>query len=128
VSLRPASRYRYNPRVPQTSSTATLIPRFHLALPARLAILGALFFAEKVLLSAFVDFDRAQAAQGFGAIVRGAQHWGFRFLVALATATTVFAYVRGGQKLISTMASARRPRYVLVGCWRTSCSSLRWCR
>jgi len=95
------------PRVSQPSSTATLIPRFHLALPARLAILGALFFAEKVLLSAFVDFDRAQAAQGFGAIVRGAQHWGFRFLVVLATATTAFVYLRGGQKLISTVASAQ---------------------
>lgn len=106
MSLRQASRYRYNPRVLETSSTATLIPRFHLPLPARLAILGALFLAEKILLSAFVDFDRAQAAQGFGAIVRSAQHWGFRFLVALATTTTIFAYVRGGQKLISAMASA----------------------
>ena len=65
----------------------------------RLAILGSVFFAEKIFLNAFVDFDRAQEAQGLGAFVREAQHWGFRFLVALAAAIALFTYVRGWQNL-----------------------------
>ncbi len=47
----------------------------------------------------FVDFDRAQAARGLGAVVRIAQHYGFRFLVAFAAAILLFAYVNGGQRL-----------------------------
>jgi exosortase E/protease (VPEID-CTERM system) len=76
------------------------------------------FFAEKVLLNSFVDFDRAQAAQGFGAVVRNAQHWGFRFLVALTAAIALFAYVRGGEKLKAADAAIRsttvRIRWTLV--------------
>jgi exosortase E/protease (VPEID-CTERM system) len=83
-----------------------------------LALIGGLFFADKVLLSAFVDFDRAQAAQGLGAIVRITQHWGFRFLVALAAAMAVFAYVRGGQRLRTvgemTRSSRVRPTWLMA--------------
>jgi exosortase E/protease (VPEID-CTERM system) len=75
------------------------VPRTGLGLAARVAILGAVFFLEKILLNEFVDFDRAQAAQGLGAVVRNAQHWGFRFLVALTAAAALFAYVRGGERL-----------------------------
>jgi exosortase E/protease (VPEID-CTERM system) len=75
------------------------VPRTRLGLAARVAILGAVFSLEKILLNEFVDFDRAQAAQGFGAVVRNAQHWGFRFLVALTAAAALFAYVRGGDRL-----------------------------
>jgi exosortase E/protease (VPEID-CTERM system) len=71
--------------------------RFGLA--SRIALLGASFFVEKILLNKFVDFDRAQAAEGFGAFVREAQHWGFRFLVALAAAISLFAFVSGRQQL-----------------------------
>jgi exosortase E/protease (VPEID-CTERM system) len=70
-----------------------------LGLPARLAILGTVFFLEKILLNTFVDFGRAQTAEGFGAVVRDAQHGGFRFLVALSAAVALFAYVRGGERL-----------------------------
>jgi exosortase E/protease (VPEID-CTERM system) len=58
-----------------------------------------MLFAEKVILNGFVDFDRAQTAQGLGAILRVAQHWGFRFVVALAAALFLFAYVRGWQHM-----------------------------
>jgi exosortase E/protease (VPEID-CTERM system) len=75
------------------------VPRIRLGLAARVAILGAVFFLEKILLNQFVDFDRAQAAQGLGAVVRNAQHFGFRFLVALTAAVALFAYVRGGERL-----------------------------
>jgi exosortase E/protease (VPEID-CTERM system) len=66
--------------------------RSNLGLPARAAILGALFFIEKILLTQFVDVQRADAALGFGANLRVAQHFGFRFIVALAAAITVFAF------------------------------------
>ncbi len=54
---------------------------------------------EKILLNTFVDFDRAQTAEGLGAVVRDTQHWGFRFLVALSGAVALFAYVDAGQRL-----------------------------
>jgi exosortase E/protease (VPEID-CTERM system) len=72
---------------------------------ARVAILAAVFFAEKILLNAFVDFDRAQAAEGFGAVVRVAQHWAFRFIVAFAAAVALFAHVRGGRQVQTVAAS-----------------------
>jgi len=62
---------------------------------------------EKIFLNTFVDFDRAQAAQGLGAAVRIAQHWGFRFLVAFATAIALFAYVSGGEQLKAADAAMR---------------------
>jgi exosortase E/protease (VPEID-CTERM system) len=74
---------------------------------ARLAILGAVFFAEKVFLNTLVDFQSAQTAQGLGAIVRVAQHWGFRFLVAFAAAVALFAYVLNGQSERAAAASVR---------------------
>lgn len=83
----------------QASTSATVSHRFRPGLPVRLAILGSAFFAEKIFLNEFVDFERAQAAHGLGAILRVAQHWGFRFLVALAAAIALFAYVRGWQHM-----------------------------
>jgi exosortase E/protease (VPEID-CTERM system) len=80
--------------------------------------LGALFLAEKLLLNGFVNSERAQAAQGVGAIVRVVQHWGFRFLVAFLAAVLVFAYVQGDRRLQSfreaVRASAIRISWFLV--------------
>ena len=70
----------------------------------------AVFFLEKTLLNNFVDFDRAQAAQGLGGFVRAAQHWGFRFLVASMAALALFVYVRGGERLVSADAGFRSSR------------------
>jgi exosortase E/protease (VPEID-CTERM system) len=82
------------------------------------ALLGAVFFLEKILLNEFVAFDRAQTAQGLGALVRNAQHWGFRFLVALTAAVALFAYVSGGEKLSAADAAIRsttvRMRWMFV--------------
>ena len=91
----------------QVSSAPTPIPRFELGLLARFAILAAAFLAEKIFLDTFIDFKRADSAQGLGAIVRVAQHWGFRLLVAFAAALAVFASVRGGQSLAAAAASFR---------------------
>ena len=81
--------------------------RFALGLPARLAILGIAFCGEKIFLNRFVDFDRAQAAEGFGAVVRVAQHLGFRFLAAFAAALALFTYVRGWDALRATNSAVR---------------------
>jgi exosortase E/protease (VPEID-CTERM system) len=66
-----------------------------LGLPARAAILGGLFLVEKTFLTQFVDLQRADAALGVGEQFRVAQHFGFRFIVALVAALTVFAFTRG---------------------------------
>jgi len=110
-----------------TNFSYAVNPRLKLGIgiPARVAILGAVFFADKLLLNHFVDFDRAQAAEGLGAFVREAQHWGFRFLVALAAAVVLFAYVRGMELLKAAEADVRlapiRPSWIVahvlcVGC------------
>jgi exosortase E/protease (VPEID-CTERM system) len=82
-------------------------PGFRPGFSARLLILVGLLFAEKLFLNGFVDFDRAQAADDFGAVLRVSQHWGFRFLVALAAALALFAHVRGGEGLRQAAASLR---------------------
>jgi exosortase E/protease (VPEID-CTERM system) len=88
-------------------TTTAPISKPGLSLLARLAILGGAFFVEKLFLNQFVDFDRAQTAQGFGAMVRVSQHWGFRFAVALGAAVALFSYVRGGPNLKAAAESVR---------------------
>jgi exosortase E/protease (VPEID-CTERM system) len=95
-------------------STPAVIPAYRLGVSARLAILGVVLLTEKIFLNAFVDFDRAQAARGLGAIVRIAQHLGFRFLVAFAAAVALFAYVRGGQR-VTTAAETIRAAPLRIG-------------
>lgn len=81
--------------------------KYRPGLPLRLSIIALIFLAEKIFLNRFVDFERADAAQGLGAFVRVAQHWGFRFIVALAAAIALFAYVREGQTLIAAKAAIK---------------------
>ncbi len=81
-------------------------------------MLALALLLEKVLLNQFVDFERAQAATGLGAVLRTGQHWGLRFLVALLAAIVLFAAVRGGEALESAAAPIRsspvRVRFVLL--------------
>jgi exosortase E/protease (VPEID-CTERM system) len=99
-------------------SSRIIIPIPKLSLAGRLAILAAIFFLEKLLLDAFVDSQSAQAALGLGGFVRIAQHWVFRFLVAMFAALTIFAIVRGGtQRLMSAarvQASGLRVSWMLA--------------
>jgi exosortase E/protease (VPEID-CTERM system) len=92
--------------------------RIDLTLSLRLAVAAAVLFLEKAALNFFVDFPGAQAAQGLGAYVRVAQHWGFRFIVSLAISAAVFAYLRDGQRLAEADSAARgvriRPRYLAL--------------
>ena len=68
-------------------------------------MIGAILFAERVLLSLFVE--PAQAAPGLAAWARSAQHWGFRFAVTLGTSLAVFAWIRGDARLKQLNAAAR---------------------
>ena len=94
----------------QSSAPATGILKFQLGLIPRVAILAALFVIEKILLGQLVDYQRAQAAQGLGAVLRAAQHWGFRFAVAFAAALLVFGLVRAPPQLKSVDLYARSAR------------------
>jgi exosortase E/protease (VPEID-CTERM system) len=73
----------------------------------RLALIAALLLLEKAVLNLFVDFDAAQQAQGLGALLRGAQHWGFRFAVSFVIATLLFGYLRAGTALAAADQAAR---------------------
>lgn len=84
--------------------------RIDLTLSLRLAVVAVVLFLEKAALNFFVDFPGAQAAEGLGAYVRIAQHWGFRFVVSLAISAAVFAYLRGGQRLTEADSAARGVR------------------
>jgi exosortase E/protease (VPEID-CTERM system) len=87
------------------TTAAASIRGFRFGLPWRVATLAAVFLAEKIFLNQFVDFDAAQSAQGLGAVLRIAQHWGFRFFVALTAAVALFAYVRGGDGVRKAQAA-----------------------
>jgi exosortase E/protease (VPEID-CTERM system) len=89
------------------NEAAAPVRELHIGLPVRVAILAAAFLAEKIFLNRFVDFDSAQTAQGLGAVLRVAQHWGFRFFVALTASVALFAYVRGGQGVRAAQAALR---------------------
>jgi exosortase E/protease (VPEID-CTERM system) len=89
------------------STAAGLIPEKRLGIAMRLSILGGLFLAEKIFLNTIVQFEQARTAQGLGAIVRVAQHWGLRFLVAFAAATALFTCVRTGRNIRAQEASIR---------------------
>jgi len=80
----------------------------------RLGALCALFIAEKIFLNTLVDFGQASVAPGIGAILRVTQHWGLRFLVALAAAVGIFAYVRGSKQL-AAVGTALRAAPLRVG-------------
>jgi exosortase E/protease (VPEID-CTERM system) len=72
-------------------------------------ILAGLFFIEKIFLTQFVDIGRADAALGIGGDLRVAQHFGFRLIVALVAALTVFAITRKSWK--SLMSAAPQMAY-----------------
>ena len=81
-------------------------------------LLGGLFFIEKIFLTQFVDVARADAALGTGGALRVAQHFGFRFIVALAAAMTVFAFANGNRwKSLTKLAPPKaylRPSWVVA--------------
>ena len=84
-------------------------------LAARAAILCGLFFGEKFFLTQFVDLERADAALGTGEHFRIAQHFGFRFIVALVAAVTVFAFARGkARRSLTPQLAYFRPAWIAM--------------
>ncbi len=75
----------------------------------RIGLLAAAFFAEKIILNGFVDFERAQTSHGTGALLRIAQHWGFRFIVAFAAALALLGYVRNTRVAVTSPAISIGP-------------------
>lgn len=96
---------RYDARIMNSSLAMTPLARWRPSLFVRLSMFALLLLADKILLNGFVDFGRAQEAQGVGAFVRVAQHWGFRFLVAYGASLALFAYVRAGGALQAAVAA-----------------------
>ena len=78
-----------------------------MTLAYRVILIVAVLFAEKFLLNFFVDFDAAQAAHGFGAVVRITQHWAFRYLVTFIAAVALLCYLRGAPRLAGYSSAAR---------------------
>ena len=107
------------------SSTENETVRSHLGLPARAAILGGLFFIEKIFLTRFVDVVRADAALGVSGYLRVAQHFGFRFIVALAAAMIGFVFANGKRwKSLVNLAPPRayvRPFWIFAHCALVAC-------
>jgi exosortase E/protease (VPEID-CTERM system) len=101
-----------------TARNGLFSPGRRMSLNARVATAAAALLAEKFFLNFFVDFDSAQAANGLGAAVRIAQHWGFRFLVTLAISLALFIYVQGRERWteIESIASREplRPKWLLL--------------
>ena len=97
---------------------AQSLPGPNIGFLARLTLLALAFFLEEIFLKLFVDFDNVQVAQGLGAVVRIASHWGSRFLIAFAASITVFAAARAERRLEPIVASVRdraiRPVWLLV--------------
>jgi hypothetical protein len=85
----------------QTLSSDIASPIYRPGWGVRIGVLYGIFIAEKMLLNEFVDFDHAAVASGVGAIMRVAQHWTLRFLVAFVPAVGVFAYVRASKQLVA---------------------------
>jgi exosortase E/protease (VPEID-CTERM system) len=108
---------------PTTTDNETV--RSHLGLPARAAILGGLFFIEKIFLTQFVDVERADAALGIGGDLRVAQHFGFYFIVTLAAAMTIFAFANAKRwQSLRSLAPPRaylRPVWIIAHCALVAC-------
>jgi exosortase E/protease (VPEID-CTERM system) len=80
--------------------------RVNLALRALIgaAVLGV----EKSALNVLVDHPGATAAVGLGAMVRDAQHLGFRFAVTCAIALALFTYLRADERFARVNAEGAR--------------------
>ncbi len=83
---------RYTDLVVSNTMTLFGTTGARMSLGARAAVVGLLLVIEKFALNFLVDFDAAQDARGLGAVVRIGQHWGFRFLVALALSLALLGY------------------------------------
>lgn len=102
IDLRPVSTAQ--PTQPTAVSSAT---RGRLSLVARLSGLLIALVAEKSALNLLVSFRLADAAGGFGTVLRWAQHFGLRFAVSFAVALAFLIVVRSSPSLQQVNDDAR---------------------
>jgi exosortase E/protease (VPEID-CTERM system) len=91
--------------VPESLTEAESSRRPSLALRAGLIVLA--LFAEKSALDLWVDFGRADAARGPGAVLRLGQHYGLRLATSFAIALAVLIWVRSDASLRAVNEEAR---------------------
>src|SRR6185437_16819846 len=101
------------------ATTVSSLARYKLTLAGRTALLTLVMFCEKFALTFLVNYSTVLTAGPVGAVVRVAQHVGFRFAVSCAMALTVFGYATADQEAWSGLnASAEgvapRPRWLRV--------------
>ncbi|MEJ0005676.1 MAG: exosortase E/protease, VPEID-CTERM system [Steroidobacteraceae bacterium] len=92
--------------MPATAIARPAESRGRLNLAARIGIAAVLLGIEKFLLNFFVDIDAAHS-RGAAEYLRNAQHWGFRFIVTVAAALALFAYMQGNPRLKALNAQVR---------------------
>jgi exosortase E/protease (VPEID-CTERM system) len=91
--------------VPESLTQTESSRRPSLALRAGLIALA--LFAEKSALDLLVDFGRANAAPGSGAVLRLGQHYGLRLATSFAIALAVLIWVRSDGSLRAVNEEAR---------------------
>jgi exosortase E/protease (VPEID-CTERM system) len=90
-----------------TASRALPALNTRMNLAMRAAAVAAVLFVEKLLLNFLIDSSAVNAAQGFGVVLRAAQHWGFRVAVTFAASLALFCYVRSDKQLREINTQAR---------------------
>lgn len=84
---------------------ASRVPQLvELGLLSRLALLGLALVLEKQILGRAIDFDRAQAAHGVGAVFFWAYHRGQFVLTAFLGTLVAFALARSGRDVAAVSA------------------------
>jgi exosortase E/protease (VPEID-CTERM system) len=80
------------------------------SLALRGGLMALALFAEKSALDHFVNFPRANTAQGLGAALRVLQHYGLRLATSFAIALAVLIWVRSDARLTAVNEEARAQR------------------
>lgn len=102
----PSPSARYTAAVVSNATTVLGGRHARLSLGARAGLIALILVVEKFLLNFLVDFDAAQGARGLGAAVRVGQHWGFRFLAALALSLALLGYAAADRRWSRVNAAA----------------------
>jgi hypothetical protein len=92
----------------QSSLAVTEVPRFQFGLAARLAVIAIVFVAEKTLLNTLIDFHRPLAMLGLDGFAQMVHYQGMPFVVVLAAAAALFAYLRGPERVCSPGPVSKR--------------------
>src|ERR1700685_2267298 len=93
----------------------SLSARSRLPLMPRLGIIAAILVVETLLVSFLIQKTPVDSLTGSALILRNAQHWLFRFMIAYAVSMAMLVYVRGDDMLAAVLATGSGAR-VRGGC------------